>query len=238
MPLTIYQIHSLFLDEEIIFDGNWVEFLLSIVAEVGVMEFYDLEQLPTVRSQKLESNEPAALLWSRISDPAAALWAAGAIRLCQYTEKSAQMAAVVKALQERAELGAAPITVPVEVHERVERLVSDNPALLARITLPVLNRISGYINDVMLKDISELEQDLLIFNYLTKLVYKPKKKAPPFKVGKIPAAVNSIFSEIDPHGDLYCTPAGIKLYRSILNWIKNDIPHDEMILRAKEIISK
>lgn len=90
----------------------------------------------------------------------------------------------------------------------------------------------------MLKDISELEQDLLIFNYLTKLVYKPEKKAPPFKVGKIPAAVNSIFSEINPHGDLYCTPAGIKLYRSILNWIKNDIPHDEMILRAKEIISK
>ena len=236
MPLTIYQIHAMYLDDEITFSGSWSEFLLSIVAEVGVYELYDKDQLPCELSEKVSSDEAHVLAWSRISDPAIALWVAGEIRLCSYTAKGELQAAATKAIKERCELGAAPLTVPVEVQERVERLVVDNPALLARLSLPILNKISGYINDLMLKDLPSIEQDLLIFNYLSKLVYKPAKKAPPFKVGKLPPQVNQIFIELDPDGRLYGTQLGVRVYRAILNWIKNGISHDEMLHRAKEII--
>lgn len=236
MPLTIYQIHSMFLDDEINFSGSWSEFLLSVVAEVGVFELYDIDQLPCKLSEKVGPYEAHVLSWSRISDPAIALWVAGEIRLCSYTAKGELQAAAAKAIKERAELGSEPITVPVEVQERVERLVVDNPALLARLSLPILNKLSGYINDLMLKDLPAIEQDLLIFSYLSKLVYKPTKKAPPFKVGKLPPQVNQIFMAIDPNGKLYGTPLGVRLYRATLNWIKNGISHDEMIRRAKEMI--
>ncbi len=236
MPLTIYQIHTLFIEDSIPFNGTWAEFLLSLVADVGVLELYDIEQIPSAPSEKVGVNEPYVLSWSRISDPSVALWVAGEIRLCSYTAKGELQAVAAKAIKERKELGAAAITVPVEVQERVERLVSDNPALMARLSLPVLNKLSGYINDLMLKDLPTIEQDLLIYNYLSKLVYRPAKKSPPFKVGKLPVQVNQLFTEIDPTGSLYGTQLGIKIYRATLNWIKNGLHHDEMLHRAKEMM--
>lgn len=234
MPISLNELHSLYLNDELPFTGSWPEFLIALASSQGAMMFYDESSLPLTPVDSL-SAASEALSWARLLDPNDALWAAMAIVSSSHDSDRSIKDVINAAVMERHTAENEALTLPIEVNDRIERLIKDNPALLARINLSVKNKLASYINELFLKATPDDVCDLLIFNKLKSLVYKPKPKTPMFKVGCIPAQALSVIDEAFPDGDVFEHKHGVKVYRCILNWIKNGISHEEMVSRALEI---
>lgn len=227
MPLSIEQVYSKYLSEEIPFDGTWHAFICTLVTRAGAMEFYDEESLPTsaqcsdLALEALKTISPRSIYQT--------LWAAAAICNCSGSQEELILAGK-RAIEE---CDNKPLIVPVEVTERLERLTRDNPSILPRISMRTKSVIAGYIHLLLMKDMTEYERDFMIYLKLQELVHKSYS----FR-SRTPEKVIRVFELINRGYSISETRMSGVILRCLMNWNKNGLSEQEMQLRAMTMMEE